>query len=127
MVIWGLALCVLFGFLSYGYRYGAWIGFDVVSMEMHRIRVEIAAHSLHPRGARTALRPGETLSLATADAEMVGPFIRSTGFTIAAVISIVGASWFLLALDLVLGLVVVIGVPAGQNGSASGGGGGVQD
>ncbi|HEY9565429.1 MAG TPA: ABC transporter ATP-binding protein [Nocardioides sp.] len=111
MVIWGLALCVLFGFLSYGYRYGAWIGFDVVSMEMHRIRVEIAAHSLHPRGARTALRPGETLSLATADAEMVGQFIRSTGFTIAAVISIVGASWFLLAMDLVLGLVVVIGVP----------------
>ncbi|NYG58610.1 putative ABC transport system ATP-binding protein [Nocardioides daedukensis] len=111
MVIWGLALCVLFGFLSYGYRYGAWIGFHVVSMEMHRIRVEIAAHSLHPRGAKTALRPGETLSLATADAELVGQFIRSTGFTIAAVISIVGASWFLLAMDLVLGLVVVIGVP----------------
>src|SRR3546814_20786144 len=41
---------------------------------------------------------------------MVGQFIRSTGFTIAAVISIVGASWFLLAMDLVLGLVVVIGV-----------------
>ncbi|KRF19784.1 hypothetical protein ASG90_20360 [Nocardioides sp. Soil797] len=111
MVIWGLSLCALFGFLSYGYRFGAQIGFSVVQREMHRIRVEIAAHSLHPRGARTTLRPGETLSLATADAELVGQFIRSMGFTIAAVISIIGASWYLLTLDLVLGLVVLIGVP----------------
>lgn len=111
MVIWGLTLCVLFGFLSYGYRFGAQIGFGVVQKEMHRVRVEIAAHALHPRGARTPLRPGETLSLATADAELVGQFIRSMGFTVAAVISIIGASWYLLAMDLMLGLVVVIGVP----------------
>lgn len=111
MVVWGLALCVLFAFLSYGYRFGAWIGFSVVQWEMHRIRVEIAAHALHPRGARTTLRPGETLSLATADAELVGQFIRSTGFTIAAALSIIGASWYLLTIDVVLGLVVLIGVP----------------
>lgn len=111
MLWWGLGLCLLFGFLSYGYRFGAWIGFSVVQWEMHRIRVEIAAHSLHPRGARTPLRPGETLSLATADAELVGQFIRSTGFTIAAAISIVGAAWYLLTIDVTLGLVVLIGVP----------------
>ncbi|QIX27967.1 ABC transporter ATP-binding protein [Nocardioides sp. JQ2195] len=111
MVVWGLALCALFGFLSYGYRFGAQIGFSVMQQEMHRTRVEIAAHALHPRGARTSLRPGETLSLATADAELVGQFIRSMGFTVAAVISLAGASWYLLTLDLTLGLVVLVGVP----------------
>ncbi|WP_067435654.1 ABC transporter ATP-binding protein [Nocardioides jensenii] len=111
LVITGLGLVLLFTVLSYGYRFGARIGFGVVQREMHEVRVEIAAHALHRRGARSNLMPGETLSLATADAEMVGLVLRSIAFTVAAFFSVVVAAVLLFSIDVVLGLVVVIGVP----------------
>lgn len=111
MLLWGLALTVLFGVLSYSYRFGARLGFAVVQDEMHRIRVEIAAHALHPRGVRSPVLPGETLSLATADAEMVGQALRSLGFLIAALISVTGSGWLLFSMDVALGLTVLVGVP----------------
>ncbi|KQY56720.1 ABC transporter ATP-binding protein [Nocardioides sp. Root140] len=111
LVVTGAGLIVLFAVLSYAYRFGARIAFAVVQREMHEIRVEIARHALNPRGARSKLLPGETLSLATADAEMVGFMLRSVGFTIAATLSVIVAAVLLFSIDLVLGLVVVIGVP----------------
>ena len=45
-------------------------------VESHRLRTEVSAHVLAPRGARTDRLPGEVLSIATSDAEMVGGVIR---------------------------------------------------
>ncbi|MDT0200906.1 ABC transporter ATP-binding protein [Nocardioides sp. AE5] len=111
MLWWGAALTLLFVVLSFSYRFGARLGFGVVQTEMHRIRVEIAAHALHPRGARSKVLPGETLSLATADAELVGQVLRSIGFGLAAIISVGGATWLLFSIDVMLGVVIIVGVP----------------
>ena len=111
LVWWGGGLVLLFVVLSYAYRYGSRLGFSVVQHEMHEIRLEIAAHALAPRGARTKLLPGEVLSLATADTDNVGFALRSLGYTLASVGSLVLSAWVLISIDLGLGLVVLIGVP----------------
>lgn len=111
LVVWLIGLSLLFTVLSLSYRFGARLGFGVVQSEMHRIRVEISAHALHPRGARSKLLSGETLSLATADAEMVGLVLRSLGFTIAAFLALLVAAWVLIGINLALGVIVLLGVP----------------
>lgn len=108
---WGLGLAALFTVLSFSYRFGARLGYGVVQREMHRLRMEIAAHSLHPRGARSGLLPGETLSLATSDTTNVGFALRSLGYTASAVGSLALSAWVLLRIDVVLGLVVLLGAP----------------
>lgn len=111
LFFWGAALVVLFGCLSFAYRYGARLGFGVVQREMHRLRVEIATHALHPRGLRSTSTAGETLSLATSDVDQVGTMIRSVGYTVASAMAVLVSAWFLLRLDVTLGLVVLLGVP----------------
>ncbi|MET0998064.1 MAG: ABC transporter transmembrane domain-containing protein, partial [Marmoricola sp.] len=109
--IWGGALVGLFAVLSYSYRFGARIGFGVVQREMHELRLEVAGRELDPRGVRSGLLPGETLSLATSDVELVGFTIRSLGYAVASAIAVVVSAVVLLRIDLVLGLVVLGGVP----------------
>ncbi|MDN5896760.1 MAG: ABC transporter ATP-binding protein/permease [Nocardioides sp.] len=111
LILLGVGLAVLFAVLSFSYRFGSRIAFGVMQKEMHELRVEIAAHSLHPQGAKTSLLPGQTLSLATADAEMVGQVIRSVGFTISSVLAVVVSAVVLFSIDIELGFVVILGVP----------------
>ena len=111
LVVLLLAFGLLFGVLSYSYRFGARLVFDAVQQEVHAIRVEIAAHALHPRGVRSSVLPGQTLSLATADATLVGISLRLVGFAVSAVLAVILAAVVLLRIDTALGLVVVIGVP----------------
>lgn len=108
---WGIALIVLFSVLSYAYRFGSRLGFNAVQRETHQLRLEIAGHALAPRGVRTRLLPGETLSLATSDAESVGFALRSLIFTLSSAASLIVSGWLLLRIDLTLGLVVILGVP----------------
>ena len=110
--LWGGALVVLFAVLSYSYRFGSRIGFGVCQREMHELRLEIAGRELDPRGVRSGLLPGETLSLATNDVELVGYTLRSAGFAVAGGMAVVVSAVLLLRTDVVLGLVVLAGVPA---------------
>ena len=109
LVLLLLAFAGLFVVLSYGYRFGAQILVRVMEREVHDLRVEIAGHALHPRGTRSTLLPGQTLSLATADAQMVGVVLRR-GYGLGAQAMLVAAV-MLFRIDLVLGVVVVLGVP----------------
>lgn len=111
LALWGATFVLLFGCLSMAFRFGSRLGFTVVQLEMHRLRREIAGHALHPRGVRTPLLPGETLSLATSDTEVVGLVIRSLGYTVAGLGSLALSAWVLLRIDLTLGVVVLVGVP----------------
>ncbi|WP_343993524.1 ABC transporter ATP-binding protein [Nocardioides dubius] len=111
LLIRGLALIALFSVLSYAYRFGSRLGFRAVQRETHLLRLEIAGHALAPRGVRTTLLPGETLSLATSDAESVGFALRSLTFTLSSAASLIVSGWILLRIDLTLGLVVILGVP----------------
>lgn len=111
MVIWAGALALLFAIFSNCYRFGSRIGFATLQREMHLLRLEIARHALHPRGVRTDKLTGEVLSLATSDAQAVGFALRSFGYTVAAFGSVLLSIVILLRTDLVLGLVVIVGVP----------------
>lgn len=111
LVVLLLAFAGLFAVLSCAYRFGARHIVAAVEQETHAIRVEIAAHALHPRGVRSTALPGQTLSLATADAELVGLFLRLAGFAVSAVLSIGVAAVVLFNIDIALGFVVVLGAP----------------
>jgi len=108
----GLVLVVLFLTLAFGYRIGSRFVVQSLENESHLLRLEIASHVLHPRGARTDLLPGEIQSLATSDAALVPTVFRQLGFTIASFTSIIVVAVYLLQVDLMTGLLVLLGVPA---------------
>ncbi|MBD8605589.1 ABC transporter ATP-binding protein [Aeromicrobium sp. CFBP 8757] len=111
IALWGGVLVVLFVVLSYSYRFGARLGVGALQLEIHQLRVEISQHVLGAEGARTGLLPGETLSLATSDAETIGEFLWHVGYTLAGLVGVVASAVVLFGIDLVLGLVVLVGVP----------------
>ncbi|WP_073386365.1 ABC transporter transmembrane domain-containing protein [Jatrophihabitans endophyticus] len=110
-VLWLGVLAALMLVLSLGYRFGAQIGARASETEAHELRAEIAGHVLHPQGVRTDRLPGETLSLATSDADQVGLLLRIVAFALASLTGVVVVAVYLLRVDLGLGLLVLVGVP----------------
>ncbi len=109
---WSLGVMVaLFVVLANGYRFGSRFVVRSVELESHHLRLEISGHVLHPRGARTASLTGETLSLATTDARQAPQVMRQLGYALASLVAVVFVAIYVLRLDLVLGLLVVLGVP----------------
>lgn len=111
LLLWGAVLCVHFAVLSLGYRFGSRIGFRAEQEESHRLRTEIAAHVLAPRGARTERLAGDVLSVATADADAVGTIVRQLTMTTAALIGLVVSGIVLATIDPLVAVVVLVGVP----------------
>jgi len=111
LAIWGGVLVGLFVVLSYAYRFGSRLGVGALQLEMHLLRVEVSEHVLGSDGARTGLLPGETLSLATSDAETIGEFLWHVGYTLAGLVGVVVSAVVMFRIDVVLGLVVLLGVP----------------
>ncbi len=111
LAIWGGALVVLFVVLSYSYRFGARLGVGALELETHLLRVEVSEHVLGADGARTGLLPGETLSLATSDAETIGRFLWHVGYTLAGLVGVLVSAIVLIRIDLTIGIVVLLGVP----------------
>ncbi|RYJ00993.1 MAG: ABC transporter ATP-binding protein, partial [Actinomycetales bacterium] len=107
-----LVLVALMSTLAFSYRFGSRFIVRALEEESHLLRTEIAGHVLHPRGARTDQLPGEVLSLATGDAERVGQVVYQLAYTIAALLSVVIVAVYVLQVDLVIGLLILIGVPA---------------
>ncbi|MFI0723457.1 ABC transporter transmembrane domain-containing protein [Streptomyces sp. NPDC021224] len=108
---WGGLLALVFASLMVCYFHGAARAFRTDQRERHRLRVEIARHVLRPAGARTGAPPGATLSLATADAEGAGTLAQPAGYTLASAAAVLGSAVILLRIDLVTGLVVLLGMP----------------
>jgi putative ABC transport system ATP-binding protein len=111
LATWGGVLVALFVVLSYSYRFGARLGVGALQRETHLLRIEVSEHVLGADGARTSLLPGETLSLATSDAETIGELLWHVGYTLAGLVGVVVSAVVLFRIDLVLGLVVLVGVP----------------
>lgn len=112
-VIMIVGLGLLFFVLSWAYRLGARRNNKALHLETHDLRVEVAAHALHPRGTRTPLRTGEILSVATADADVAGTIFRHLALGGSAAVGIVFTAGYLLITDWLTGLAVLVGVPAG--------------
>ncbi|NYH54791.1 putative ABC transport system ATP-binding protein [Nocardiopsis arvandica] len=111
-----LAVCVtgmavLFTVLALAYRTGARFSLRATENEAHLLRVEAARRALDPRGERSGLRAGEVLSVATSDAEQAAQYVRAWSASIALVVAVVVATVALLAVDVPLGLGVLVGVP----------------
>lgn len=111
LLLWFGALALLFLVLSSGYRFGSRAGYAVVQHESHLLRGEVVRRVLDPRGTSKRRLPGETLSIATSDAELAAEVVRMVGFAVAAAGSIVVAAVYLLRVDVLLGVVVLVGVP----------------
>lgn len=105
----GLAL--LFAVLASAYRFGARFTLGAVEREAHLLRLESARRVLHPRGERSGLRSGEVLAVATSDAEQAATYVRAWAIGIAQVTGIVVTTVVLLAINVPLGLGVLLGVP----------------
>jgi len=110
-VAWAGLLIGLFVVLSYSYRFGSRIGMQAIETEVHLLRMEIAGHALDARGLRADRGSGETMSLATSDAEEVGYALRMLGYAVASLSAVAVAAVVLLRIDVVLALVVLAGVP----------------
>jgi putative ABC transport system ATP-binding protein len=106
-----LGLAVLFFVLSNGYRFGSRLVVRSQEEEAHALRTEVAGHVLHPRGAHTSMLPGETLSLATSDADLVAMVMRQLGFALASMVSVLVVAVYVVQVDLGLGLMILLGVP----------------
>lgn len=108
---WAVVLAALFGVLSFSYRFGSRIGFRAVQEESHRLRSEVSAHVLSPRGARVGRLPGDVLAVATNDAEAVATVLRHILFTVAGLVGLVVCAVVLATIDLTVAVVVLVGVP----------------
>jgi ABC-type multidrug transport system fused ATPase/permease subunit len=106
-----LGLLALFAVLSFSYRFGSRCMHFSLLREAHALRVEVARHALLTRGALSGRRPGEVLSLSTADADVAATIFRQLAVGGSAVVGLAGASLYLLWTDVLVGLVVIVGVP----------------
>jgi len=111
LALWAAVLSVHFAVLSLSYRFGARIGNRAVHVESHRLRTEVSAHVLDPRGARTDRLPGDLLALATGDADLVGEVVRQVALSVAGAVGLVVSAVVLAVIDPWLALVVLLGVP----------------
>ncbi|MFD0556141.1 putative ABC transport system ATP-binding protein [Stackebrandtia endophytica] len=111
-----LAWCIggtiaLFTVLALAWRFGARQTVIALERETHGLRMRLTRRALDPRGHATGLSTGETLAVATSDAEKAALFIRAISMGIAAVMAIVVSAIALLWIDAPLGIGVLVGVP----------------
>ncbi|MFJ8660179.1 ABC transporter ATP-binding protein [Streptomyces sp. NPDC093795] len=107
-----LVLAVLFLVLSTCYRTSARITEGSGELAAHRLRLDLAARVLHPRGGADANRlPGALTSIATNDARRVGSVATVISYGVSAVAALVISAVALLRISVPLGLLVLLGIP----------------
>ncbi|GHB08428.1 ABC transporter ATP-binding protein [Streptomyces termitum] len=109
---WLLLLGVLFLVLSTCYRTSARIAEGAGEHAAHRLRLELGARVLDPRGGADADRlPGALTSIATNDARRVGSVATVLPYGCAAIAALVVSAVALLRISVPLGLLVLLGIP----------------
>ncbi|MCX5388975.1 ABC transporter ATP-binding protein [Streptomyces sp. NBC_00094] len=107
-----LVLAALFLVLSTCYRTSARITEGTGEHAAHRLRMELAARVLDPRGGTEANRlPGALTSIATNDARRVGSVATVISYGVSAVAALVISAVALLRISVPLGLLVLLGIP----------------
>ena len=109
---WLGVLVLTFAVLSFSYRFGDRFLERASETAAHDLRLALTRRILHPRGGAGEDRlSGGLLSIATSDAAHVGEIAFWIGLGAAAVAGIAAASAVLLEISLVLGAVVLVGLP----------------
>ncbi|MGH3877935.1 MAG: ABC transporter transmembrane domain-containing protein, partial [Actinophytocola sp.] len=111
LLVWMAGLGVLFAVLTTFWRWGARHLVVAEQRETHQLRIEVVERVLDPRGQRTGMRAGEVLQVATSDAERAAGVLEAGLMTVAAFVALAVSAVSLLAIDVPLGLSVLVGVP----------------
>jgi putative ABC transport system ATP-binding protein len=107
---WLAVVVAVFTVLASSAFFGYYLGARTVRMAAHRMRMDVAARVLHPAGGAPG-RSGELVSTAGADADRAGQVCWVIGGGTAALAALAGGAVVLLDASVVLGLVVLGGVP----------------
>ena len=109
---WIAVLAVLFGVLSFSFRFGSRLSRQASEQAAHETRIRLAGVVLDPRTRTDPLRRTATVaSIASSDADRLGSFCAAIPRTCGALISVVVASVALLRISIPLGLLVLVGAP----------------
>ena len=111
IVGWIAALAALFLVLTLVYRFGARLLMFAIARESHLLRVELSRKVIDPLGVRTEYKVGELLSISSNDAEETGYLLDYLARIAGAIVATIACGAVLVAIDLPLGLMVLIGVP----------------
>ncbi len=105
-------LGVVFLVLSTCYRVGARITEAAGEQATHRLRLDLGARVLDPRGGADADRlPGALTSIATNDARRVGGAVTVLSYGASALAALAVSAVALLRISVPLGLLVLLGIP----------------
>jgi putative ABC transport system ATP-binding protein len=107
---WLAVIVVVFLVLASSAYAGYWLGAYTERMAAHRVRMDVAARVLHPAGGAPG-RSGELVSTAGSDADRTGQVCRVIWGGTATLAALAGGAVVLLDASVVLGLVVLGGVP----------------
>ena len=111
LLLWLAVLAGLFAVLTLVYRFGARQLMRAIADEAHRLRVEVAAKILHPRGIRTDQRAGDLLTVSSTDADNTSYLLDYVPRIAGAVTATAVSATALLLIDPWLGLAVLVGTP----------------
>ena len=106
-----VGLAALFVVLTLAWRFGARLVVVAMETEAHRLRVEVAARILDPRGLRSPMKAGELLTVSTSDADRTSWMLDVVARTVAALTAVIVTAAVLLAIDLPLGAAVLVATP----------------
>lgn len=114
---WIAVLAALFVVLTTLYRLGARQLMFGIARESHLLRDELSARALDrdgiaaPAGRAEAFSAGELLSISTTDADNTSYVIDYVPRVVSAVVGTLACGIVLLSIDLILGALVLIGIP----------------
>lgn len=117
MLLWVGILASLFAVLTTAYRYGARLLMAAIAHESHLLRVELIRKTLHPMNIRNSMgmhakfQTGELVSIASTDADETSEVLDYVPRVIGAVVATCVCSVILLQINLILGLMLLIGLP----------------
>lgn len=112
LALWLGVLAATFALLSFSYRFGDRQLERASETAAHELRLALTRRILHPRGGATEGRlSGGLLSIATSDASRVGEVVLVIGIGLAAIAGVAVAAAALLGISLVLGALVLAGLP----------------
>ncbi|WP_229833830.1 ABC transporter ATP-binding protein [Streptomyces xantholiticus] len=109
---WLLVLGVLFLVLSTCYRIAARVTDGAGEHAAHRLRLDLGARVLDPRGGADRGRlPGALTAVATGDAARAGAVAAALSYAVAALAGLAISAVALLRISVPLGLLILLGVP----------------
>ncbi|MBW0091372.1 ABC transporter ATP-binding protein [Pseudonocardia sp. KRD-184] len=110
LLLWSAVVAGVFVVLATSAYYGYWLEVLTGKRAAHEVRMDVTARVLHPAGGAPG-RSGELVSLAGSDADRTGEVAYALVTAVAALAALAGGAVVLLSSSVLLGLVVLGGVP----------------